>query len=71
MLITEHLIQYLGWYKTSVIYYCNKFIKKLVSEAEYYRIHPTGSQPGKLYGIAKDDKPNCPLRPVLSAINTP
>ena len=68
MLITEHLIQYLGWYKKSVIYYCNNFIKKLVSEAEYHRIYPTGSQPGNLYGMAKDYKPNSPLCPVLSIL---
>ena len=54
-----------------VIYYCNKYIKKKVSEAEYNCKNPTGSQPGKLYGMAKDRKPNCPLRPVLSTINTP
>ena len=54
-----------------VIYYCNNYIKSLVSDTEYRKIYPTGSQPGKLYGMAKVHKPNCPLRPVLSAINTP
>ena len=54
-----------------VMYYCRKYIKNLVSDMEYKNIYPTGSQPGKLYGMAKVHKPNCPLRPVLSAINTP
>ena len=30
----------------------------------------TGTQPGKLYGMAKHHKEGCPLRPVLSAVNT-
>ena len=34
-------------------------------------MYPTGSQPEKNYGMAKDHKPNWPLSPVLSAINTP
>ena len=57
--------------KKKVIYYCKKYIKSLVSDTEYSKIYPTGSQPGKLYGMAKVHKPNCLLRPVLSAINTP
>ena len=43
----------------------------MVDEKTYWRIHPQGSQPGKLYGMAKNHKANCPMRPVLSAINTP
>ena len=43
----------------------------LLSEAEYHKIYPTGSQPGKLYGIAKDHKPDFSLRLLLSTINTP
>ena len=42
-----------------VIYYCQKYIKNLVSDIEYKKIYPTGSQPGKLYGMAKVHKPNC------------
>ena len=38
---------------------------------EYKKIYPTGSQPSKLYGMTKVQKPNCLLRPVLSAINIP
>jgi hypothetical protein len=56
---------------TSVKNYCKNYIKQLVDESTYYRIYPTGAQPGKLYGMAKIHKEGCPLRPVLSAINTP
>ena len=31
----------------------------------------SGSQPGKLYGIAKVHKTNVPLRPVVSMVGTP
>ena len=55
----------------SVSYYCQNYIEPLVDDATYYRLLPTGSQPGKLYGMAKNHKPGCPMRPVLSAINTP
>ena len=51
--------------------YLNKYIKPIVSEKVYYSLIPKGSQPGKMYGMAKNHKDNCPLRPVLSAINTP
>ncbi len=55
----------------SVSYYCRNYIKPLVDETTYYRLLPKGSQPGKLYGMAKNHKTGCPMRPVLSAINTP
>ena len=51
--------------------YCRQYIKPVVDDKTYWRIYPQGSQPGKLYGMAKNHKKNCPLRPVLSAINTP
>ena len=54
----------------SVGYYCRTYIKPLVDASTYYRLLPTGSQPGRLYGTAKNHKPNCPMRPVLSAVNT-
>ena len=57
--------------ESSVARYCRTYLKDLVDENTYRRIFPSGSQPGKIYGMAKNHKPNCPLRPVLSAINTP
>ena len=36
----------------------------------YEDLYPTGSQPGKLYGMCKVHKPGYPLRPVISMINT-
>ena len=55
----------------SVARYCYRLIKPLVDTGTYNRIYPQGSQPGKLYGMVKNHKKNCPMRPVLSAINTP
>ena len=51
--------------------YLRKYIKPLVDDATYWRMYPKGTQPGKLYGMAKHHKDGCPMRPVLSAINTP
>ncbi len=36
----------------------------------YSKLSPTGSQPGKMYGLAKAHKQGCPLRPIHSAIGT-
>ncbi len=41
------------------------------TEPEYKRLCPSGSRPGRLYGVGKIHKPGCPLRPILSAIGTP
>ena len=54
-----------------VIYYCSTYLKSIVDKSTYWRVYPQGSQPGRLYGMAKIHKPNCPMRPVLSAIGTP
>ena len=49
--------------------------KRYITEDDYYRLAPRGSQPGILYGLAKIHKTivgNCPpCWPILSAINTP
>ena len=45
-------------------------LKPYVDESVYTELYPTGSQPGKLYGMCKVHKPGYPLRPVISMINT-
>ena len=52
-------------------------IKSKVRKGEYNKIYPTGSAPGKLYGIAKvhkmaenDSIENLPLRRIISNIGT-
>ena len=57
--------------ENKVIYYCRNYIKSLVHNNTYRKIYPRGAQPGKLYGMVKTHKNNYPMRPVLSAINTP
>ena len=56
--------------ETSIQGYVYKYIRKHVEKTEYFKIRPTGSQPGKLYGLCKVHKPNSPLRPVVSMIGT-
>ena len=55
----------------SMYNYTWKYIKLLVDYKDYYKLLPNGSKPGRLYGMAKNHKEGCPLRPVLSAIDTP
>ena len=45
-------------------------MKDHISKKEFDVIYPSGSQPGKLYGLCKAHKPGHPLRPVVSMINT-
>ena len=40
--------------------------KEKIDASLYYKLHPTGSQPARLYGLAKVHKDGIPLRPVLS-----
>ena len=51
------------------------FLRKLksnmaINSKQYDRLKPTGSTPGRLYGLPKVHKIGTPCRPVLSAINT-
>ena len=52
----------------SVSYYIRKYFKKVTN---YQELIPYGSQPRKLYGIAKVHKTNVPLRPMVSMVGTP
>ena len=53
----------------SISYYIKKYLKNYDSKITNSLI-PSGSQPGKLYGLAKVHKNECPLRPMVSMINT-
>ena len=52
----------------SILYYIRKYFKKVPN---YQELIPSGSQPGKLYGIAEVYKTNVPLRPVVYMLGTP
>jgi len=56
--------------ENSVTYYVKKYLNKINSE-QLSKLTPSGSTPGKLYGMVKVHKTNFPLRPVVSMINTP
>ena len=45
-------------------------VKPKVDNGVYHDITPSGSQPGKLYGLCKVHKAGNPLRPVISMIGT-
>ena len=45
-------------------------VKKSLDESVYNNIVPSGSQPGKLYGLCKVHKSGHPMRPVISMIGT-
>ena len=45
-------------------------IKSYIDEKVYDDISPSGSQPGKLYGLCKVHKNGNPMRPVISMIGT-
>ena len=42
-----------------------------LSDDVFSSIYPSGTSFGRLYGLPKTHKANVPLRPILSAINTP
>ena len=44
--------------------------KNVISKELYYKLAPTGSKPGILYGLPNVHKPNLSVRPILSAIGT-
>ena len=45
-------------------------VKKHVDDGRYQSITPSGSQPGKVYGLCKVHKVGNPLRPLISMIST-
>ena len=52
-----------------------KFLRTLIpkgslTEGQYHDIAPSGSHPGRLYGLPKIHKPEVPVRPIMSATNT-
>ena len=54
----------------SIEYYIRKYFKNYGKET-INELIPSGSNPGKLYGLIKTHKPNNPCRPVVSMIGTP
>ena len=47
-----------------------KNVKPFISLDIFEDIYPSGSQPGKLYGLCKVHKENYPFRPVVSMLGT-
>ena len=54
--------------ENSIAYYIRRYLKNIEG---YTKLIPSGSKPGKLYGMAKVHKSDVPLRPVISMIGTP
>ena len=43
---------------------------KIIDDATFYKILPSGPSPGVLYGLPKVHKTGCPFRPIVSSVNT-
>ena len=56
--------------QNSVKYYLDTYVKDSVDIDTFNSLIPVGSQPGKIYGMAKVHKEGVPLRPVVSMIKT-
>ena len=56
--------------KKSVTYFIRKYLKNYDSEV-IRKLIPSGSTPGRIYGLVKVHKNNYPLRPVISMIDSP
>ena len=56
--------------ENSIIRFLEKHLKPFISVNVYDKLVPSGSQPGKIYGLCKVHKDNNPLRPVVSMIST-
>ena len=54
----------------SIAYYIRKYLKEF-GEETVKNLIPSGSTPGKLYGLIKIHKEDNPARPVVSMIGTP
>ena len=44
--------------------------ENVIDATLYFSLRTTGSRPGILYGLRKVHKPNIPLRPIVSSINS-
>ena len=53
--------------ENSIACYVKRYLRKVDG---YTTLIPSGSKPGKLYGLAKVHKDNTPLRPVVSMVGT-
>ena len=69
----RHLFKKAPWIakEDSIKYYINTYFKKFLDATTLRKLSPTGTVPGKLYGLAKVHKTGCPLRPVNCMVNTP
>ena len=56
--------------ENSIKDYVYRYFKKHVDSHTYNKLHPSGSGPGKLYGMCKVHKEDYPMRPVVSMIGT-
>ena len=56
--------------ENSIRTFLREKVKPFIPSKVFDSIYPSGSQPGKVYGLCKAHKPGMPLRPVVSMINT-
>ena len=56
--------------ENSIVRFLNKNDKPYMQLETFRNLVPSGSQPGKIYGLAKVHMEGTPLRPVVSMIRT-
>ena len=56
--------------ENSIVRFKKKNVKPYMQLDTFSNLVPSGSQPGKIYGLAKVHKEGAPLRPVVSMIKT-
>ena len=56
--------------ESSVKYYLDTYLKPYIEKINFKTLVPSGSLPGKLYGLCKVHKEGFPLRPVISMIGS-
>lgn len=56
--------------QSSVIYFLDTYLKPFIDTILLKKLTPSGSSPGKLYGLCKVHKDGFPMRPVISMIGS-
>ena len=69
--ITSDIYKYILSHENKINNLLRKLLKDgIINDATFHNLYSSGSQPGVMYGLPKVHKPECPLRPILSAIGT-
>ena len=69
--ITSDIYAYILRHEDKVNRQLRKLLKDgIINETTFHNLYSSGSKPGVMYGLPKVHKPECPPRPILSALGT-